>query len=166
MVYLLDTSVFVTAENDYYRPAICPGYREWVERSNGRGIVYSIQAVFRELLNQDDSLARWAGRLGDKMFLRPDLSVERTHREVRAWAEDKKGQYSRAAASRFMQGADSFLVAHARAHGHAVVTLEKPAPGSRKRILIPDACAALDVKWLGPFDMLEATGARFVLAGP
>lgn len=149
-----------------HRPAICPGYREWVERGNNQGVVCSIQAVLQELLNRNDSLSEWAARLGQKMFMRPDPSVEKAHQDVRVWAEDeKKKQYSRAAANKFMRSADSFLVAHAKAHGHAVVTLEKPAPASKNRILIPDACLALEVTWMEPFDMLEREGARFVLAG-
>ncbi len=37
------------------------------------------------------------------------------------------------------------------------------SPQSKKTIKLPDACNALDVNWLGPFDMLEREGARFVL---
>lgn len=164
MAYLLDTNVFVAAKDRYYRPQICPGFWRWLEFANNQGMVYSVVAVLEELMEREDELAEWADGFRKRMFLRPDRTVNSAHSEVREWARHKN-QYRPEALNNFLQIADSFLVAHARAHGHAVVTLEKPAPDSKKRIKIPDACAALDVKWLRPFDMLEREGARFVLAG-
>lgn len=99
------------------------------------------------------------------MFLDPDWSVKAAHSKIREWVL-QRGQYRVEAVDKFLRTADSFLVAHARAHEHAVVTLEKPAPDSKKRIPIPDACDALGVKWMGLFDMLEREGAQFVLARP
>lgn len=165
MAYLLDTNVFVAAKDHYYRPQVCPGFWNWLEFANDKGSVYSIVAVFKEIREGADELAKWAKGLRKRMFLDPDQAANRAHLEVREWAQHKR-QYRAEALDEFMNTADSFLVAHARAHGHAVVTFEKPAPESQKRIKIPDACAALDVEWLGPFDMLEQAGARFVLAGP
>ena len=55
-----------------------------------------------------------------------------------------------------------FLVAHAHAHGMTVVTHERP--GATKTVKIPDACAALDVRFVDTFAMLRREHARFVLA--
>jgi hypothetical protein len=66
--------------------------------------------------------------------------------------------------STFLQVADYYLVAHAHAHGHVVVTHEVPAASS-KRIKIPNACIGLEVKCMTPFQMLRTERARFVL-GP
>lgn len=163
MVYLLDTSVFISATNDYYRPAVCPGFWEWLERSNDEGILYSVGAVLQELTVRDDPVARWAKRLGKKMFLDVDPLVERAHSRVRAWAGDS--QYFDKAVSAFLEGADSFLVAHAMVHGHAVVTMENPAKVAKRRVPLPNACEVFDVECYRPFDMLERASARFVLAG-
>jgi hypothetical protein len=70
----------------------------------------------------------------------------------------------RSGSSTFLQVADYYLVAHALAHGHTVVTHEVPAP-SRKRIKIPNACIDLGVKCMTPYEMLRVERARFVL-GP
>ncbi len=163
MRYLLDTSVFISATNDYYRPNVCPGFWEWLEHGNAEGLVYSVGAVLGELTIGDDQLAQWAKRLGRKMFLDADPLVERTHSRVRAWAGGQ--QYLDKAVGTFLAGADSLLVAHAMAHGHAVVTMEKPAKMAKRRVPIPNACEAFNVEWYRPFDMLERAGARFVLAG-
>lgn len=160
MLYLLDTSVFISATNDYYRPRVCPGFWKWLEHSNAEGIV---DAVLAEIAIGDDPLAKWAKRLGKKMFLDADPLVERAHSRIRTWAGDR--QYIDKAVRTFLAGADSFLVAHAMVHGHAVVTMETPAKKAKKRVPIPDACEAFDVEWCGTFDMLERVGARFVLAG-
>jgi hypothetical protein len=64
--------------------------------------------------------------------------------------------------STFLQVADYYLVAHALAHGHTVVTHEVAA-SSRKRIKIPTVCIGMDVKCMTPFEMLRVERARFVL---
>ena len=69
------------------------------------------------------------------------------------WAKDN---YEAPAVSEFQRVADSWIVAHALAHGWVVVTHEKSAPRAKKRIKIPDACVALGVECLNPFMMLRA----------
>ena len=127
--------------------------------------MYSVAAVLKELQDRDDDLAKWATGLGKRMFLGPDRSVENTHSKIREWAQQEI-QYRSQAVDEFLTDADSFLVAHAKAHGHALVTLEQPAEMTKNRVPIPNACTAFGVEWLGPFDMLEREGARFVMAGP
>ncbi|MBA2388482.1 MAG: DUF4411 family protein [Acidimicrobiia bacterium] len=60
------------------------------------------------------------------------------------------------------QIADSYLVAHAHAHGHTVVTMEVVS-NSPRNIKVPNACVAMDVKYVNVFAMLRAERARFVL---
>lgn len=64
----------------------------------------------------------------------------------------------------FLQVADYYLVAHALAHGHTVVTHEIASP-SPKKIKIPNACIGLGIKVMTPYEMLRHERARFVL-GP
>jgi hypothetical protein len=79
---------------------------------------------------------------------------------VSEWAQDQ--DYEAVAVSRFLEGADYYLVAHAHAHGHTVVTHELHS-ASLKRIKIPDACLGVDVKSMNTFEMLRHERARFVL---
>lgn len=78
-----------------------------------------------------------------------------------AWATNAP-TYERAAVNDFLQSADYYLVAHAHAHEHVVVTHEKSQPEARKRIKIPDACIAMRVESIDPFKMLRDEGAIFV----
>jgi hypothetical protein len=83
--------------------------------------------------------------------------------QVSAWAVAQP-QYEPAAVSTFLQKADHMLVAHALAHGHTVVTHEKPE-NSKRIVKIPNACVSLGVKYMTPYQMLRHERARFVL-GP
>ena len=83
-------------------------------------------------------------------------------RSVSSWAAGQN--YEPAAVSTFLQKADFYLVAHALAHGHVVVTHEVAA-ASTKKIKIPNACIGVGVKCMSPFEMLRLARARFIL-GP
>jgi hypothetical protein len=82
--------------------------------------------------------------------------------QVSAWATSTG--YDATAVNTFLQVADYYLVAHALAHGHIVVTHEIASP-STKRIKIPNACIGLNIRCITPFEMLRLERARFVL-GP
>ena len=86
--------------------------------------------------------------------------------------------YEPAAVNTFLQVADYYLVAHALAHGHTVVTHEVAAP-STKKIKIPNACIGVGVKCMTPFEMPvtsaqdsysgrlpESSSATAIRAGP
>jgi hypothetical protein len=57
-----------------------------------------------------------------------------------------------------------YLIAHALAGNHVVVTHELPG-NSPRRVKIPDACAGLGIRFMTPFAMLRTERARFVLEG-
>ena len=79
---------------------------------------------------------------------------------VSTWANGQN--YEPAAVNTFLQVADYYLVAHALAHGHVVVTHEIPA-ASTKRIKIPNACLGVSLKFVTPYELLRQERARFVL---
>ena len=53
-------------------------------------------------------------------------------------------------------------MAHAHAHGHAVVTHEVHSPSVR-RVKIPTVCIGLGVKCMTTFELLNKERARLVL---
>ena len=85
----------------------------------------------------------------------------RTLRFFRRWPRSAPGP---AAVNTFLQVADHYLVAQARAGRHTVVTHEVPSASTRK-IKIPDACIGLGIKCMTPYQMLRRERARFVLGG-
>jgi len=109
-----------------------------------------------------DDLSAWAALRGPGFFLPPDAPMVPALGQVSAWAMGVG--YDPTAVNTFLQVADYYLVGHALAHGHIVVTHEIASP-STKRIKIPNACIGLNVRCMTPFEMLRLERARFVL-GP
>jgi hypothetical protein len=162
MAYLLDANVFISAKNLHYGLDFCPAFWDWIIANNASGGVFSIEKVGDEVLALADELSAWADARGAGFFLRPDADVFPALAAVSAWASGQR--YEPSAVSTFLQVADYYLVAHALAGQHTVVTHEVPSASTRK-IKIPDACIGLGIKCMTPFEMLRRERARFVL-GP
>ena len=162
MGYLLDANVFIAANNLHYGLDFCPAFWDWLVAGNESERVFSVEKVGDELHAVGDELSKWAAERADRLFLRPDASIFPAMSEVSAWANDQA--YEPAAVSTFLQVADYYLVAQARAGGHTVVTHEVPSASTRK-IKIPDACIGLGIKCMTPYEMLRRERARFVLGG-
>ena len=160
MAYLLDADVLIRAKNLHYGFDFCPAFWDWLVEANHEGRVFSIEKVGDELTAGEDELADWTNERSNEFFLQPNPQVLVALGTVGDWVT-KQG-YEPTAIDTFLQVADFYLIAHALAGGHAVVTHEIPSP-SRKRIKIPNVCIGLGVKCLTPFDMLRVERARFVL---
>lgn len=154
--------MFIRAKNLHYGLDFCPAFWEWLIHSNTARRVFSIEKVGDEIEAGDDDLAAWAAKRGPGFFLRPDPAIVPALGKVSSWATGQR--YEPAAVSTFLQVADYYLVAHALAHGHTLVTHEI-ASASTKRIKIPNACIGLGVKCMTPYEMLRIERARFIL-GP
>lgn len=160
MRYLLDANVFIEAKNRYYGLDFCPAFWDWLVDRNTQGLVDSIEKVGDELAAGVDDLAGWAVARGETFFLPPDQKVLQALAEVGDWVKGQK--YHPSAVGTFLQDADYYLVAHARAHRCIVVTHEVASDGA-KRVKIPNVCIGVQVKCMTPFEMLRRERARFVL---
>ncbi len=160
MTYFLDANVFIQAKNLHYGFDFCPAFWDWLIKENVAGSVFSIEKVGDELDAGGDELATWAAQRGPEFFLKPDAAILPAMEQVSKWATSQR--YEPAAVNTFLQVADYYLVAHALAHGHTVVTHEKASP-SMKKIQIPTVCIGLNIKCMTPFEMLRHERARFVL---
>lgn len=161
-MYLVDANVLIEAKNRYYAFDIAPGFWAWLDYAHTQHLACSIEAVRHELMAGADELSDWAKHRVD--FFQPiDAQTAAQFTDLSAWALSR--QYQRSALNSFTgNDADYRLIAHARAHGHTVVTHELPQPNSKKRVLIPDACAAMGVEYANTFTMLRRTKARFDLS--
>ena len=163
MAYLLDADVFIQAKNLHYGLDFCPAFWDWLIASNAAGRVFSIEKVGDEITAGADELAGWAADRGTAFFVKPDTAMLPALGTVSAWVTGQR--YEPAAVNTFLQVADYYLVAHALAHGHTVVTHEKAQPLARK-IKIPNVCIGLKIKCITPFEMLRNEHARFILGPP
>ncbi len=160
MAYLLDSNVFIQAKNLHYGFDFCPAFWDWVVRENASGNVFSIDKVQVELQTGNDDLTRWATAQGHGLFLPIAPEALPALTQVSVWAASNG--YTPAAINTFLQSADYWLVGAALASGYTVVTHEVMSPSTNK-IKIPNACVALSVPCLTPFQMLRAERARFFL---
>ncbi|MBI1209740.1 MAG: DUF4411 family protein [Azospirillum sp.] len=160
--YLLDANVFIQAKNLHYGFDFCPAFWTWLVDNNATGKVASIEKVADEIDAGEDDLSHWAKQRGKAFFLPADDAVVPALTEVSTWTNRQR--YEPAAISTFLQIADYWLVAHAKAHSWTIVTHEVPSDSTRK-IKIPNACIGLGLSCISPYEMLRRERARFVL-GP
>lgn len=160
-MYLLDANVFISAKRRFYRFKVVPGFWDWLHQANMSREVASVVSVQKELEAGGDDLTEWV-KHHKSLFEIPARKFVESSTELAQWVV--KGEYTQVAQHQFLAAADFELVAQALALGATVVTEERPQPGSRKRVLISDACDAMGVQWTDPFTMLERCGAKFVLA--
>lgn len=162
MTYLLDANVFIQAKNLHYGLDFCPAFWEWMIETNASGKVFSIDKVADEIAAGDDELTDWMRQQDKSLFIKTDAKTAAQFGKISTWATQQ--QYEPAAVNTFLQVADFYLVAHALAGEHTVVTHEVPA-NSTKRIKIPNACIGMDIRFMTPYEMLRIEKAKFILGG-
>jgi len=162
VTYLLDANVFIQAKNLHYGLDFCPAFWQWLLDKNVEGRVFSIDKVADEIADGGDELTDWMSEHGNGLFLETGAAEAAQFGSVTTWVT--RQQYEPAAINTFLQVADYYLIAHALAHKHVVVTHEVPA-NSVKRIKIPNVCIGLNLRFMTPYEMLRRERARFVLGG-
>ncbi len=164
MACLLDADIFIGAKNLHYGFDFCPAFWKWLDTANAEKRVFSIERVGKELEAGKDELVAWAAERRGGFFLRPPPEMLASLGTVSDWVAGEG--YKTSAIDEFLKAADYYLIAHALAGGHDVVTHEVPSDPKtkvKKKVKIPDVCKALDVKCVTPFVMLRDERARFVL---
>jgi hypothetical protein len=160
-VYLIDANVLIEAKNRYYAFDIAPGFWDWIIGCHGAGRVFTIQKVYDEVVGTGDRLSTWVKTLPDSFRIQSDSGDQPHLATLAQWANAR--QYTQAAITDFLASADYFLIAQAARLGYTVVTHETPAPTSQKRVKIPDACGAVGVSSVSPFEVMRSEGARLTL---
>jgi hypothetical protein len=160
-MYLIDSDVFIDAKNRHYAFDIVPAFWDWLSSAHQTGRVFTVERVAQEVLAGADELATWMAAQPPSFALRPTPGDQTALQTVSQWAN--LAAYRAGAAAVFLGSGDYFLVGQALSLGYTVVTHEVPAPGSDKKIKIPDACRAVGVPCMSPFEMLRTEGARFTL---
>lgn len=164
MAHSLDANILIQAHRSTYPIDIAPGFWTAIENAGNIGQVFIIHDVYKELQDGDDDLSQW---ITDRR-----KSLVRDHRELRTQSEipkieavvtRKRPAYHVAACRDFFSCADSWIVAHALAHSHIVVTEERPAPQSLRSVKMPDVCQLVGVRCIRTTDLLRQLGTRLIL---
>ena len=145
MRYLLDSNIFIQSANLEYRHRFCANFWKLLVELHHQGLVYSIQAVEKEINNKKDDLSAWIAQLPQGFFL-DELQAQLEYANIIGWSVGE-AQYTDAAKNEFAQGnkAYAWLVALAKREGMGIITHETYDPNIKKRIKIPNACRAAGV---------------------
>ena len=165
-MYLLDANVFIDAARRYYHPDIAPTFSTWLKGEHQKGNLASIASVKKELDDGESKgekgyLQQWAAELPVSFWLKPDENTAPSLSKLSSWVMHKDRLYTDAARREFLGIADYLLVAQAHSGKCLVVTSEQPAPNSKRKIKIPDACDDMNVGCLDPFELYRQLGLRF-----
>lgn len=163
MLYLLDASVLITANNSYYPVDRVPEYWDWLRHMGQNGHVKIPIEIFEEIKEgpkdlEKDLLFAWFQEDANKKALVLEEEVDLVSVQTvvsKGYApdlSDDEVEYI---------GRDPFLVAYALAHpkNRYVVTVEvsKPSKKRQKRQL-PDVCKDLGVLSCDPFAFAKNLG--------
>lgn len=162
MSYLLDSNVLMTAARSYYSFDIAPGFWDWLEAQHHAGNLSSTQGVKDEIAAGSDVLSVWASHLPTAFWRKVRQNTIISASALAVWVSDPARPYTRAARDEFLAVADSMLVAEGHASGMTIVSHEVPDPNSKKRVKIPDACAAFGVPYANPYEVFRRLGLRLV----
>ncbi|MHB9004007.1 MAG: DUF4411 family protein [Coriobacteriia bacterium] len=161
-MFLLDANVFITAKNTYYGTDFAPGFWNWIAEEHDVIGLGSVVAVREELLAQEDALSDWTRSLPDGFWLEEAGADVVALRDIATWAMSGDPRFRHEARIEFLASADFRLLGQALAGKHAVVTHEVAQPEGKKKIKIPDVCAAFGVEQREPFELFRHLGLHLV----
>jgi len=164
MTYLLDANTLIDAKNRYYQMHFCPGFWVWVLHHSATGTIASVKSIDAELRKGNDSLADWAKTNAAIFLEESDVATQTAFGEIATHVAAQVATMKAGALEEFLDCADPWLIAKARAIGATVVTQERLDLKNRKKFLIPNVCKHFDVPYMDTFELLNQLEAEFVLA--
>lgn len=158
-MYIFDTNIFIRSKNEMPMD-IWPTFWSVLTSLIVKGDVRSCVNVKAEIDRGNDELTEWLNANAPKDFFIPlDADVMFSYQKALDWA-NSINNFSERAKADFSEVADSFIVATAAAKGMTLVTNEKSNLMSKRRVMIPDACAALGVRYCDLNTVFRELGVR------
>lgn len=165
MIYLVDSSCFMTASQTSYPFDIAESFWQKMAECAQNHLFYSIDKVKDEINANIDDLAKWCEKnLPDDFFISTENeSVYQQFAMLVKWAQQKGVKQT--GFNKFIDAekADIYFVALASLNPskYTVVTEEMPAPYSKTDIKLPDACSAFNINSINFIQMLRELKIRF-----
>lgn len=139
--FWMDADSFIVPHRGPYRFQALPQFWVFLEQKAREGIIGSPVVVLEKELSADeedpqDVLAQWAKPLKGVLFLDASEAVQASYAEVVQYVQGNS-TYKPYWVSKFLDGADPWVIAYAKALGGRIVTFEttecKKAEDSRCR---------------------------------
>lgn len=160
MLFLLDASTLITANNTYYPIDSVPEFWEWLQHQAEQGHVKMPDEIFDEVKDgptgNNDLLFAWIQTAAVKKALKLNETVNAAHVQsaiTKGYAPDLTDTEMETL------GRDPFLVAYAMADpkNRIVVTSEVSKPSKkRQNRRLPDVCDTMGVVSVDPFEFNKA----------
>ncbi|MGS0741797.1 DUF4411 family protein [Glaciimonas sp. GG7] len=165
MLYLLDASVLITANNSYYPVDQIPEYWEWLLHMGQSGRIKIPLEIFEEIKDgpkdaEKDLLFSWIQQDESKKALILDEQVDIANVQtvvITGYGADLTDDEVE------QIGRDPFLVAYAMTYkeDRCVVTVEVSKPSKKRQNRhLPDVCKDVGVRWCDPFVLNRDLGFR------
>ena len=169
MIYLIDSSCFMTASQTSYPFDVAESFWDKISELANKHSFYSIDKVQAEINANIDELAVWCEKnLPEDFFISTETKeVYDKYAELVNWANDKvvNKELKQTGFEKFIDEdkADIYFVAFAvlKLEQYTVVTEETSAPESKNDIKLPDACKAHGVRCINFMTMLRELKVRF-----
>jgi hypothetical protein len=161
VAFWFDSDSLVTPNRGAYRFSILPQFWDFLEQKAQEHLFASSKYVYDELVGNEhpDDLEKWAKKVNTSFFLDPDESVQKAYAQI-AELVVHEPRWKAHHVSKFLEDADPWIIAHAKALGGRVVTFEKSSPQSAKPF-IPDVAVKIDVKCICLWDVLSELKVTF-----
>ncbi|MCC8376727.1 DUF4411 domain-containing protein [Photorhabdus sp. HUG-39] len=167
MIYLIDSNVFIQAQNEYYCFDVCPGFWEFIERKFNEGQFISIKNVYHELAKQDDAVFAWVKDRKSFFQSVDDIDTQKNFSEIVNYVNEEyspRHKNSRLHIQTFLNVADPWIVAkartvHATVVSHEVRDKSKQSPKPK----IPDVCDHFHVPTIRTSELLRSFQVKFIL---
>lgn len=161
----LDASVLIQASRYKYPMDIAPGFWEALAQAGQNGQVLVIRQIAQEeIYPGKDDLADWLRKHEAELVTDDrDLRTQEALGVVTGAVLERLPAYTDAAVVDFAHCADSWIIAHAIAHGHTVVHEEVTGHRGIRRVKIPDVCDQMKVAHIPTLDLLRRLQVRLTL---
>ncbi|EPQ7202393.1 MULTISPECIES: DUF4411 family protein [Providencia] len=152
--FLIDSNVFIEAKYFHYNFNYCRKFWDFILELHKAGLVYSINAVKKELIRKEDELCLWVKNEVPDSFFEDEASSMGNYAKLMVWSQNLNVHDKAKEDFADISKADAFLIAHAMTHKMSLITQEKEQAGAKKRILIPNAAKENGVKTLTIYEFL------------
>lgn len=157
MHYIFDTNIFIRSKNEMPMD-VWPTFWTKITKMINSGYIFSSVEVKEEINKGNDELTVWLkNNAPQNFFISLTPKVIEKYQETQDWAR-KENRYTEAALKTFADVADAYLVATAAANKMTLVTYEESNPQAKKRVLIPDVCNGLGVRYCNLNTVLRELG--------
>lgn len=165
MTYLIDSNIFIEAQNTYYCLDICPGFWEFLSQRFESGELISIKNVYDEISHKDDVIYEW---LKDRKPFFSAVDDEITQKNFSDIANFVQSEYTARKFNNphigpFLSAADPWLIARAKAFSAILVTHEIKAGAGSYKPKIPDVCEKFGVVTMRTNELLRILQVRFIM---